>query len=58
MKNMLYKPISEVIQLIVAADEVKGLKSVTFHDQPWRSVKTEIHVKVSLSQVRVGILVF
>jgi hypothetical protein len=35
MYNMLYKPISEMIQLIVAADEVKGLKSMTFHDQPW-----------------------
>ena len=34
MHNMLYKPISEVIQPIVAANKVKGLESVTFHNQP------------------------
>jgi hypothetical protein len=34
MHNMLYKPISEAIRLVVAADEVKRVESVTFHDQP------------------------
>ena len=34
MHNMLYKPISKAIQLIVSANKVKGLENVTFCDQP------------------------
>jgi hypothetical protein len=46
MHNMLYQPISEAIRLVVAADEVKRVESMTFHDQPWCSVKVKSHVNV------------